>query len=44
MGDALLFYSLDPDLQINPRSLHGGCPVVKGEVRGPRSPSGSSVG
>jgi hypothetical protein len=33
-GDAVLFYSLDPDLKINPRSLHGGCPVVKGEVRG----------
>lgn len=31
MGDAVLFYSLDPDLKINPRSLHGGCPVKKGE-------------
>lgn len=31
MGDAVLFYSLDPDLSINPRSLHGGCPVRKGE-------------
>lgn len=26
-GDALLFYSLNPDLSINPRSLHGACPV-----------------
>jgi prolyl 4-hydroxylase len=31
MGDAVLFYSLDPDLKINPRSLHGGCAVHKGE-------------
>jgi len=30
-GDAVVFYSLDPDLTINPRSLHGGCPVIKGE-------------
>ncbi|KAI8470885.1 MAG: hypothetical protein J3K34DRAFT_458598 [Monoraphidium minutum] len=30
-GDAVLFHSLDPDLKINPRSLHGGCPVIKGE-------------
>lgn len=31
MGDAVLFFSLDPDLRINPRSLHGGCAVRKGE-------------
>lgn len=31
MGDAVLFYSLDPDLKIDPRALHGGCPVIKGE-------------
>ena len=31
MGDAVLFYSLDADLKINPRALHGGCPVKKGE-------------
>ena len=30
-GDALLFYSLTPDGSIDPRSLHGGCPVVRGE-------------
>lgn len=30
-GDAVLFFSLDPDLNIDPRSLHGGCPVTKGE-------------
>jgi prolyl 4-hydroxylase len=31
LGDAVLFYSLDPDLTINPRSLHGGCAVTRGE-------------
>lgn len=31
MGDAVLFFSLDPDLAINPRSLHGGCAVRSGE-------------
>lgn len=30
LGDAVLFYSLDPDNSINPRALHGGCPVIKG--------------
>lgn len=30
LGDALLFHSLDPDNSINMRSLHGGCPVIKG--------------
>jgi hypothetical protein len=30
-GDALLFFSLDPDLKVNHRSLHGSCPVKKGE-------------
>jgi len=30
-GDAVLFHSLDPDLKVNHRSLHGSCPVVKGE-------------
>lgn len=29
-GDALLFYSLQPDGELDPQSLHGGCPVVKG--------------
>lgn len=29
-GDALLFFSLTPDLRIDPRALHGGCPVRKG--------------
>lgn len=29
-GDALLFFSLTPDLKIDPRSLHGGCPVKRG--------------
>lgn len=29
-GDAVLFHSLTPDGQIDPRSLHGGCPVLKG--------------
>jgi prolyl 4-hydroxylase len=26
-GDALLFFSLTPDGEIDPRALHGGCPV-----------------
>lgn len=29
-GDALLFYSLEPDLKVDHRSLHGSCPVIKG--------------
>ncbi|KAL3813660.1 hypothetical protein ACJIZ3_014928 [Penstemon smallii] len=30
-GDGLLFYSLFPNGTINPTSLHGSCPVIKGE-------------
>ena len=30
-GDAILFWSLNHDLTVNPRALHGACPVVKGE-------------
>ncbi|XP_078445772.1 putative prolyl 4-hydroxylase 3 [Wolffia australiana] len=30
MGDALLFWSMKPDASLDPLSLHGGCPVVKG--------------
>ncbi|KAG6406642.1 hypothetical protein SASPL_134248 [Salvia splendens] len=30
-GDGLLFYSLYPNGTIDPTSLHGSCPVVKGE-------------
>ncbi|XP_052196735.1 probable prolyl 4-hydroxylase 10 [Diospyros lotus] len=30
MGDALLFWSLKPDASLDPSSLHGGCPVIKG--------------
>lgn len=30
-GDGLLFYSLFPNGTIDPTSLHGSCPVVKGE-------------
>uniref|UniRef100_A0A061R8P5 procollagen-proline 4-dioxygenase n=1 Tax=Tetraselmis sp. GSL018 TaxID=582737 RepID=A0A061R8P5_9CHLO len=30
-GDALLFYSLHPNGTIDRHSLHGGCPVVRGE-------------
>ncbi|KAF8060290.1 hypothetical protein HT031_004825 [Scenedesmus sp. PABB004] len=26
-GDALLFFSLNPDLSVNPRALHGACPA-----------------
>lgn len=29
-GDALLFYSLSPEASMDPYSLHGGCPVIKG--------------
>ncbi|KAL0726087.1 hypothetical protein Bca4012_022180 [Brassica carinata] len=28
--DALLFWSMRPDGSLDPRSLHGGCPVIKG--------------
>ncbi|XP_010548243.1 PREDICTED: prolyl 4-hydroxylase 5 [Tarenaya hassleriana] len=30
MGDALLFWSMTPDASLDPSSLHGGCPVIKG--------------
>lgn len=30
MGDALLFWSTKPDATLDPSSLHGGCPVIKG--------------
>ncbi|TMW94242.1 hypothetical protein EJD97_010538 [Solanum chilense] len=30
MGDALLFWSMKPDAVLDPSSLHGGCPVIKG--------------
>uniref|UniRef100_A0A1D1Y0R0 procollagen-proline 4-dioxygenase n=2 Tax=Anthurium amnicola TaxID=1678845 RepID=A0A1D1Y0R0_9ARAE len=30
MGDALLFWSMRPDATLDPFSLHGGCPVIKG--------------
>ncbi|KAJ6828596.1 putative prolyl 4-hydroxylase 3 [Iris pallida] len=30
MGDALLFWSTRPDATLDPSSLHGGCPVIKG--------------
>mmetsp|Transcript_13641 Transcript_13641/g.29261 ORF Transcript_13641/g.29261 Transcript_13641/m.29261 type:complete len:329 (+) Transcript_13641:95-1081(+) len=30
-GDAVLFWATTPDGQIDPRALHGGCPVKKGE-------------
>ncbi|CAI9111000.1 OLC1v1011131C1 [Oldenlandia corymbosa var. corymbosa] len=29
-GDALLFWSMKPDASLDPTSLHGGCPVIKG--------------
>ncbi|XP_030950817.1 probable prolyl 4-hydroxylase 3 [Quercus lobata] len=31
MGDALLFWSMRPDATLDPSSLHGGCPVIKGD-------------
>ncbi|WRX09059.1 Oxoglutarate/iron-dependent dioxygenase - like 7 [Theobroma cacao] len=30
MGDALLFWSMKPDASLDPSSLHGGCPVIRG--------------
>lgn len=30
-GDAVLFYSLTPDGQMDPQSLHAGCPVIQGD-------------
>lgn len=30
-GDAVLFYNLKPDNELEPLSLHGGAPVIKGE-------------
>ncbi|KAF7829529.1 putative prolyl 4-hydroxylase 3 [Senna tora] len=30
MGDALLFWSMRPDASLDPTSLHGGCPVIRG--------------
>ncbi|XP_010935631.1 probable prolyl 4-hydroxylase 3 [Elaeis guineensis] len=30
MGDALLFWSMKPDAVVDPLSLHGACPVIKG--------------
>nr|XP_010940405.1 probable prolyl 4-hydroxylase 3 [Elaeis guineensis]XP_029116066.1 probable prolyl 4-hydroxylase 3 [Elaeis guineensis] len=30
MGDALLFWSMKPDATLDPLSLHGGCPMIKG--------------
>lgn len=30
-GDALLFFNLNPDGTTDSVSLHGGCPVIKGE-------------
>lgn len=29
-GDAVLFWTVDPDQEINPRALHGGCPIING--------------
>ncbi len=29
-GDAILFFSLKPDGQMDEKSLHGGCPVIRG--------------
>ncbi|XP_039020380.1 probable prolyl 4-hydroxylase 10 [Hibiscus syriacus] len=30
MGDALLFWSMILDATLDPSSLHGGCPVIRG--------------
>ncbi len=31
MGDAVLFWGVKPNGDIDPHSLHGGCPVKRGE-------------
>jgi prolyl 4-hydroxylase len=31
MGDALLFWSMRPDAELDPSSLHAGCPVIQGD-------------
>ncbi|KAK8681531.1 hypothetical protein V6N13_053933 [Hibiscus sabdariffa] len=31
MGNALLFWSMRPNATVDPSSLHGGCPVIKGD-------------
>ncbi|KAL5063628.1 hypothetical protein RYX36_025365 [Vicia faba] len=31
MGDAILFWSMKPDSSLDPSSLHGSCPVIKGD-------------
>ncbi|XP_045787209.1 probable prolyl 4-hydroxylase 10 [Trifolium pratense] len=31
MGDALLFWSMKPNGTVDPSSLHGACPVIKGD-------------
>lgn len=31
MGDALLFWSMRPDADLDPSSLHAGCPVIQGD-------------
>ncbi len=31
MGDAVLFWGVKPNGDIDPHALHGGCPVKKGE-------------
>ncbi|GAU34235.1 hypothetical protein TSUD_210170 [Trifolium subterraneum] len=31
MGDAILFWSMKPDSTLDPSSLHGACPVIKGD-------------
>ena len=30
LGDALLFWGVHPDGELDPRSMHGGCPVGVG--------------
>ncbi|CAK8561885.1 unnamed protein product [Lathyrus sativus] len=31
MGDAILFWSMKPNTTLDPTSLHGACPVIKGD-------------
>ncbi|AET03713.1 putative procollagen-proline dioxygenase [Medicago truncatula] len=31
MGNAILFWSMKPDATLDPSSLHGACPVIKGD-------------
>jgi prolyl 4-hydroxylase len=41
-GDALFFYSIMPNNEIDPASMHAGCPVLKASVAGRWAPACAS--